>query len=128
MKAEEPPEIVEMELMHTCNLRCTMCYVSYSTMTKQRLDPAFVERLSGLKGKWAKIGAQCEPVAHPSFAQIATAITGQGMRIDLTTNGTLFTDKLIKAVEGCNFQNITLSFDGATPQMFERIRRGARFD
>jgi radical SAM protein with 4Fe4S-binding SPASM domain len=128
MKAEGPPEIVEIEPIHTCNLRCVQCYVSYSTMTKQRLDPAFVDRLSGLEGKWAKIGSQCEPVAHPKFAQIVNAISDKGMRIDLVSNGTLFTDKLIRAVERCNFENVTISFDGATAPTYERIRRRARFD
>lgn len=125
---EGPPEVVEMELMHTCNLRCIMCHVSYNEMTKKKLAPNFVNRLSGLEGKWAKVGAQYEPAAHPQFDRIVNGITDKGMRIDLTTNGTLFTDKLIRRIERCNFQNVTISFDGATAATFEKIRRRADFD
>jgi radical SAM protein with 4Fe4S-binding SPASM domain len=124
---EGPPEIVEMELMHTCNLRCTMCHVSFTPMTKVKIDPSFVDRLSGLEGKWAKIGSEFEPTSHPQFAQIVNGVTDQGMRIDLTTNGTLFTDRLIRQIDQCNFQNVTVSFDGATAATFEKIRRRASF-
>lgn len=125
---EGPPEIVEIEPAHTCNLRCIMCHVSYEAMTKQRLDPIFVDRLRGLEGKWAKIGSQYEPVAHPEFAHIANGVTQHGMKIDLTTNGTLFTDKLIHQIETANFQNVTISFDGATAATYEKVRRRAYFD
>jgi radical SAM protein with 4Fe4S-binding SPASM domain len=124
---EGPPEIVEIEPIHTCNLRCTMCHVSYTRMTKQRLDPSFVDRLAGLDGKWAKIGSQYEPVAHPQFDHIVNAVTQRGMKIDLTTNGTLFTDELIRQIEQANFRNVTISFDGATAATYEAIRRRGHF-
>jgi radical SAM protein with 4Fe4S-binding SPASM domain len=121
------PEVVEMELIHSCNLRCTMCHVSYEELTKTRLDPSFVRRLGGLEGKWAKLGAMYEPVAHPHFSQIARALTELGMKIDLTSNGTLFTQKLISKITDCNFRVVTLSFDGARRETYEKIRRGADY-
>jgi radical SAM protein with 4Fe4S-binding SPASM domain len=125
---EGPPEIVEIEPIHTCNLRCTMCHVSYQPLSKHRLRPDFIERLAGLEGKWAKVGSQYEPTAHPQFADIVNGLTDKGLKIDLTTNGTLFTDKLIRRIEGANFQNITISFDGATAATYQRVRRRGRFD
>jgi radical SAM protein with 4Fe4S-binding SPASM domain len=124
---EGPPEIVEIEPIHTCNLRCTMCHVSYSKMSKRRLRIDFIERLDGLQGKWAKVGSQYEPTAHPQFAQIVNGLTEKGFKIDLTTNGTLFTDKLIGCVAKANFQNVTVSFDGATAETYERVRRRGHF-
>jgi radical SAM protein with 4Fe4S-binding SPASM domain len=122
------PEVVEMELIHTCNLRCTMCHVSYEEMTKTRLDPSFVKRLGGLEGKWAKLGSMYEPVAHPRFAEIARALSVLRMKIDLTSNGTLFTPKLISKIKDCNFRVVTISFDGARRETYEKIRRGADYD
>jgi len=123
-----PPEVVEIELIHTCNLRCIMCHVSYEEMTKTMLEPSFIKRLGGLKGKWAKLGAMYEPVAHPRFAEIARELTELGMKIDLTSNGTLFTPKLISQIKDCDFRVVTISFDGARCETYEKIRRRADFD
>jgi radical SAM protein with 4Fe4S-binding SPASM domain len=123
-----PPEVIEIELIHTCNLRCIMCHVSYEEVTKTRLDPSFVRRLAGLDGKWVKLGAMYEPVAHPHFAEIVRALTERQMKIDLTSNGTLFTPKLISKIKDCNFRLITISFDGARRETYEKIRRGAVYD
>ena len=120
-----PPEVVEIELIHTCNLRCIMCHVSYEEVTKTRLDPSFLTHLTGLNGKWVKLGAMYEPVAHPHFAEIVHALTERQMKIDLTSNGTLFTPKLISKIKDANFRLVTISFDGARRETYEKIRRGA---
>lgn len=122
-----PPEVVEIELIHTCNLRCVMCHVSFEEMSKTRLDPSFVGRLRGLRGKWAKLGAMYEPVAHPEFARIARELTALGLKIDLTTNGTLFTPELISEIRDCDFRVVTISFDGARRETYERVRRRADY-
>ena len=121
------PEVIEIEPIHTCNLRCVMCHVSYEEPSKQRLDLRFLDRLRGLEGKWAKLGSLYEPVAHPEFAEIARRLTEQGMVIDLVTNGTLFTPALIESIRACRFGNVTISFDGIRPATYERIRRRASF-
>jgi radical SAM protein with 4Fe4S-binding SPASM domain len=123
-----PPELIEVELIETCNLRCIMCHVSYEEMTKTRLEPTFVNRLRGLEGKWVKLGAMYEPVAHPQFATIARELTELGLKIDLTSNGTLFTPKLISRIKDCNFRLVTISFDGARRETYEKIRRLANYD
>src|SRR5438128_1799225 len=60
-----PPEFIEIEPIHTCNLRCVMCHVSYESLSKVRLDPAFTDKMVGFEGRWAVIGGEYEPVAHP---------------------------------------------------------------
>ncbi|WP_185973694.1 radical SAM protein [Ferrovibrio terrae] len=121
------PEVIEIEPIHTCNLRCIMCHVSYERITKKRLDIGFLKNLQGLQGKWAKLGHLYEPVAHPQFAEIVHGLTDLGMDIDLVTNGTLFTDALIEKISDCNFRNVTISFDGARATTYERIRQRGNF-
>src|SRR5947209_8334901 len=79
------PEVIEIEPIHTCNLRCIMCHVSFEKVSKRRIAPSFVDRLGGLKGKWARVGSNYEPVAHPQFAEIVEGLTRQGMKIELTS-------------------------------------------
>lgn len=123
-----PPEVIEIEPIHNCNLRCIMCHVSYETMSRVRLSAASMDQLEGLAGRWAKLGSLYEPAAHPEFDKICRRLTELGLKIDLTTNGALLTPRLISAVEDCNFRIVTLSFDGARKETYERICRGGDFE
>lgn len=121
------PEVIEIEPIHTCNLRCVMCHVSYEQTSGQRLELSFLDHMDGLQGKWAKLGSLYEPVAHPQFAKMVSGLAERGLRIDLITNGTLFTPRMIDQIKDAHFDNVTISFDGIRPQTYERIRRGADY-
>ncbi len=125
------PEIVEIEPVHNCNFRCIMCHVPYEpVITKQAVDIDALARSLGpeYRDRWALVGATHEPTLHPRFADLITLLTDAGMKIDLTTNGSLFTDKLIDQVRHGRFTTITVSFDGARRETYEHIRRRADFD
>lgn len=126
------PELLELEPIHSCNFRCTMCHVSYAPMSHRCVDVDVlrrrVEEAPWLRGKWAIVGAAFEPAVHPRFDEIIGIFTSAGMKIDLTTNGSLFTDKLIDRIKGGSFASVTVSFDGATKDTYERIRRRANFE
>ena len=52
------PELIEVEPVHTCNLRCIMCHVPYEKMSKQKLDvDRTLEHLKGVDGRWMTIGS-----------------------------------------------------------------------
>ncbi len=122
------PEVIEIEPTHTCNLRCVMCHVSYEKLTHTMIRSDFVERLRSLKGKWAVVGSNYEPAAHPKFVDLMLGLSELGMKIELTTNGTLFTTQVSDRVADCHFENITVSFDGIRKETYEFIRRNANYD
>jgi radical SAM protein with 4Fe4S-binding SPASM domain len=125
------PEIVEIEPVHNCNFRCIMCHVPYEVeLTKTAIDVDAIARslTPEFAGRWAIVGASHEPAFHPRFTDLIAILTDAGMKIDLTTNGSLFSDKLIDQVRHGNFRNITVSFDGARKETYERIRQQANFD
>ena len=122
------PELLEIEPIHNCNLRCIMCHVSYEDLSRKKIDVAPVlKHLRALKGKWVAVGSAYEPMAHPQFPELVRGLTDLDMKIDLTTNGTFFTDNIIKQIKDCNFKYVTISFDGIRPKTYEAIRRGADF-
>jgi|GEM_PF-1768350 len=124
------PPVIHIEPIHTCNLRCIMCHVSFQKMSKQRLDiDHLLRRLAGVEpGTVVLLGGAYEPSAHPDFAELVNGLTELGCAIDMTTNGTLFTDKLIDEVRGVNFRHISVSFDGIRKETYEFIRRRADWD
>lgn len=124
-----PPEMIEIEPIHTCNLRCVMCHVSYEKLTHEKLDVERVLRnLGGLENRWVVLGATHEPAAHPQFARLVQGLGEAGMKIKVTTNGTLFTDRLIAEIVGTPLDQVVISFDGMRKETYERIRRNANFE
>lgn len=123
------PEFIEIEPIHNCNLRCVMCHVSYEKMSLTKINPnRFAKKLSVMKGRWAVVGGEYEPMTHPNIDKILTDLSNAGMKLDLTTNGTLFTKKRINELSKLNFKRVTISFDGSSKETFEKIRRGAKFE
>ena len=126
---------VRMDINNRCNLRCKMCYFS---LNEVRNKPK-VEMSISLFRKIAKdifpmtsqlvISAGAEPLCSQHFPQMLN-IAGR-YEIPHTaffTNGMLLHEKQRRAVINAGVQVVTVSFDGATPQTYESIRRGARFD
>lgn len=125
------PPVIHMEIMHTCNLRCRMCHVSFEgTMSKQKLDIDKVlhELKDVTPGTIILLGGAYEPMSHPGFAKLVTTLSDRGCFIDMTTNGTLFTDKMIDKIKDVNFRHIEISFDGIRKDTYEYIRRRADWD
>jgi len=119
------PEYIEVEPTLNCDLRCVQCHVSYQPLSETRLNLKFLDHMRGLEGKWVVLGSNYEPMAHPQFAEIVEGLSALGMKIDLTTNGTLLTPRVIERIRHADFRNVVISFDGIRRETYERIRRHA---
>jgi len=123
------PEVIEIEPIHSCNFRCVMCHVPYEKLSKKRIDvPLLLKQLQGLEGRWVTLASSYEPTVHPDFVQLANGLTDIGVKLDMCTNGSLFSEKLISRIRDVNLRSLSLSFDGATKTTYESIRPGGNFD
>ena len=124
------PQIIRIDPVHTCNLRCIMCHVSYMKLTKGQIEFDYLRQLRPLANRnvWADVGCIFEPTAHQRFGDIMQLFNDFGFRMSLTTNGTLMTDKILRRIAGINLRQVTISFDGITKQSYERVRRRADYD
>ena len=69
-----------------------------------------------------------EPFAHPQIVDLIQGLDDLKMNIDMTTNGTLFTPKVIDQIKDTNIRFVTISFDGIRKQTYESIRGRANYD
>lgn len=123
------PQMLEIEPINTCNLRCRMCHFSFINQKKvQYIDSRLIKKLNSVKGIWVKIGSNFEPVMHPKFIDMIQMLSEMDCKIDLTTNGTLLTKKTTNQIADSNIRNITVSFDSVKKQTYEKIRRKAKFE
>ena len=133
------PVAMTFALSNRCNLACVMCTPELSSTLRHQAglpaidspyDDAFYEDLAGfLPGlQYAKfLGG--EPFLIPEHFRVwdLMAEVGGPERMQVTTNGTIWTDRVAQVLDRWSF-DVTVSIDGASAQMYEAIRGGSDFD
>jgi len=122
------PDVVSLHTTEVCNLRCVMCKRS-EKLGLRHLDRDTLARVCDALFPTATLamvsGNQGEPLAT-DFDVVVERALRHGVKIDLVTNGTLLTPQRYSAwSEALNSVNVSL--DCHVPEIYERIRVGARF-
>ena len=63
-----------------------------------------------------------EPLINNNFYHMVEYASKYSIASEITTNGSLLNDKNIKKLQNSNLSRITVSIDGATSEIFEKIR------
>jgi radical SAM protein with 4Fe4S-binding SPASM domain len=128
------PKRFAIESASACNLECPMC----PTPGKQRKNGIVVpDFFRTLVDEIAQYGADQlflhlwgEPLIHPHLGELIRFAADKPTIAEtiVSTNATLLTgdraDKVLESGLSC----LTLSLDGATPETYEALRYGAKFD
>jgi radical SAM protein with 4Fe4S-binding SPASM domain len=123
------PAIVSFHTTDICNLRCVMCARSVVDGSL-RLDRGALRRV-------------CDDLFPTAFKAMALANLGEPMladmdlvvenalrhevKVDLVTNGTLLTGERYREMRVA-LNRVNISIDSHVPEIYERIRVGARFE
>jgi radical SAM protein with 4Fe4S-binding SPASM domain len=128
--AAERKPIVVWNITRRCNLNCLHCYSD----SEAREYPgeltfaqccAVVDDLAGF-GVPGVLLSGGEPLIHPRFFELAEYARGKGLRLTLSTNGTLIDRERAQRLKDLGFAYVGISLDGigATHDYF-RGRQGA---
>ncbi len=121
----------------SCNLRCRMCYFSdperrktlHGVMPESEIDAVLNATLpAALK---LQIGCGAEPTLYPRLPQIIRKGKEAGVPfISLTTNGMLIADGHVSLSElaAAGLHELTLSLHGTTPEIYEDLMPGAKYN
>lgn len=116
------------ELTPCCNLSCKMCYVR-----KPRTE---VEAEGGLMSadEWIALAEKCrekgmlyllltggEPLTHPEFRRIYTAVKRLGFVVSINTNGTLIDDDMVQFLAADPPARVNMSLYGANRETYESL-------
>lgn len=131
-QVKSSPVTINLAHTSTCNLRCVMCEqafgVSQRTMdmtTYRRARESLFDRASVLD-----LTVMGDPFCAPKpfVHEILSDVEKYDLRLTMTTNATLLpVDEELDRIVGLA-SKITISFDGATKETFEKIRVGARWE
>lgn len=118
-----------VELVNTCNLDCPMCRVGRHGVNLDRIMPIelFERVLAALKPslREVRLNGLGEATLHPHFAAFVRRIRAAGLVGELITNLTC-DDETIRLLVDAEF-TVLVSWDAATPRLFEALRRPASF-
>jgi molybdenum cofactor biosynthesis enzyme MoaA len=140
--AAPPPRVVEISWQDRCNIDCFFCSTSEIRagnfeLSGERLEALFDEmQAMGVKG--VRLMGGGEPLFRKDAAALIRAIGARGLRItDVTTNGVLLTEPVVRALyeTGCDEICVSLNAGDArsygammqtTPKNFDRVVENVR--
>jgi len=124
------PLVAKIEVTTKCNLRCTMCSISYREGSGSHIDfhsflklkPIFPYLIS------AYLYGVGEPLLHPRITDMFFLLADAGVRVGIITNGILISEDRVHEWLTGGLYKLSISMDGASKTVYERIRRQGSFD
>jgi MoaA/NifB/PqqE/SkfB family radical SAM enzyme len=125
------PAFVVWDITYACPLRCCHCYSESGRRPSRQLNGdqllQVTDALTEAKPKGIVLSGG-EPLAVKEIFQVARKISGAGVNAILYTSGWNFAVEMLPEITSL-FSRVTVSLDGATPEMHDRIRgRAGSFD
>lgn len=127
------PSIMDIEPNSRCNCRCIMCQVSGWKGSKRAEDMVYNEFRRFIDGQAylteVKLHGMGDPFLNISFIDMVQYLSTQHIWVRTSTNGLLLhnNDNYRRVIDS-GLGEIQVSFDGATKEVFEKIRRGSNFE
>jgi len=127
------PTIIDVEPVSRCNFRCIMCTVS-DWPKGQRAEDLTVAEFEDLLDKLPsvmemKLQGMGEPLLHRDFFTMAELAVDRCIWVRSTVNGSLLkANENYRRLIDSGIGEVQTSFDGASKEVFETIRRGSNFD
>lgn len=123
------PLYVKIKLMFGCNLKCVMC--NHWRMTRE--PPLAMDRFFTVLDELAALGCRKihlsggEPLLRPHIPELIAHATTLGLRVTMTTNGTLIDKAMARRLVEVGLRGVNVSLDSPDRRVHDRIRgqRGA---
>jgi MoaA/NifB/PqqE/SkfB family radical SAM enzyme len=118
------PIYVKIKINYGCNLKCEMC----KHWRETREMPLPMERFKDTISELADLGCQKihfsggEPMLRPQLPDLIAHATNLGLRVTLTTNGTLIDKEKAKALITAGLRGVNVSIDSPIRKVHEKVR------
>jgi MoaA/NifB/PqqE/SkfB family radical SAM enzyme len=124
------PRSIQIECTTRCNLKCTMCEISYWTEPGGDLQieklRTMIEHLPRLKR--VDLTGIGEALMNRAFFGAIKLLKSRGLYVTLNDNFTMMTEEAARRIIELGVNQIFISLDGATKPTYEQIRVGANFE
>jgi len=119
-----------IETTTRCNLKCIECARNVEKGPYQDMNLETFQRLDDLLQKLERVHlfGHGETFLHPDFDRMFLKAKSYNPWISITTNATLLDEKRSKFLIDNGIDDMIFSIDSASKELFEKIRRGAKFE
>ncbi|MGD7652840.1 MAG: radical SAM protein [Verrucomicrobiales bacterium] len=130
--ARERKPIIVWNITRTCNLRCVHCYSDSAAaqypgeLTWEQMETV-VEDLADY-GVPSLLLSGGEPMIHPRFNDLVDKATELGLKLTISTNGTLITPEMAAKLKAAKVAYVGISLDGIGKIHDEFRRKEGAFD
>lgn len=125
------PNEITIELTNFCNLRCIMCPRNDMKRKVGYMDFSLFKKIIDEVAEYAELvdlDLYGESLLHPKATDMIRYAKSKGLLTLISTNLTHIDEKKAKDIIESGLDAIILSFDGATKETYEKIRRGSSYD
>jgi radical SAM protein with 4Fe4S-binding SPASM domain len=127
------PAELQVEITSACNLRCTMCLVSYrppvNKLAGAMTPELFAKILDGVPTlRRLTMQGLGEPLLSPYLADQVRQAKQRRLTVGFNSNATLLTRRRADELVALGLDWLHVSLDGAAAGTYESIRQGAHFD
>lgn len=130
--ASAMPVEVNIEITSFCNLDCPMCGRGKKETPNSYLEidtfKSIIDQVSSHAELVFLSAGVGEPIAHPKFSEMISYCKSKGLKVLVSTNATLLSEKKIAQLLESPPDILILSLDGATKETHESIRVGSVFE
>jgi MoaA/NifB/PqqE/SkfB family radical SAM enzyme len=125
------PTVISFTPSHACNFRCIHCYQNSTRDCEIFRKEAVPEVLSLTPFLVRVVAGGGEPFILPiwrEFIQNADISINPYLEFATSTNASVVTDEILAGLRRFNSIVINVSFDGATKEVYETIRKSGEFE
>ena len=118
------PLYVKLKVFYGCNLKCEMC----NHWRETREPPVPSDRFHEVLTELAELGTKKvhisggEPMLRPQVPQMIAQASALGIKVTMTTNGTLIDKATAKRLVEGGLRGVNISIDSPVRKMHEKIR------
>jgi radical SAM protein with 4Fe4S-binding SPASM domain len=124
------PVTMDIEPTTGCNFRCTMCQVSSPNFESKNMDLETFKKIILQNKQLIKIKLQGmgEPLVNKYIYEMISFAKNHGVATEIICNGSMLSKKNIDYLLNNKLAKLTISIDGATKEVFEKIRVKSNFN
>lgn len=125
------PQYVWIDITNECNLKCIMCPQSKG-LKRRRMAmemSTFIKIIDQVCVARPRVVMHVsgEPMLHKDVFKMIRYAKDKGCDVTMFTNATLLTEKASEEILNSSLDGIYFSFDGCSPEIYEKLRVGADF-
>ncbi len=133
----DAPASLLIGITSKCNLRCDFCFHAGSDIAVEARRPKGMmsyERFAAIVDQargWCthlQFSLFGEPMLHPRFLDMVRLAVDADLTVAIYTNGTLLDAACARELVQAGPAGVTVSMEGATPEEYNRLRVGARWE